>query len=179
MFLHWYSWQMSRQILRACLCGFTDGPQCFATYATHCKNPTFYKLNIKKGNAFEKVCFCHWQMLSSATCKMQSTKWNCSCKSKVLWHTCSYLQTTSSHFVPRSVSPSKFKILFEEMSKQWQSPKFCADADPKYKRQHPCNLNMKQVCWRIHERFKVICQFANKFGQPTMCQYSSSQLCIP
>ncbi len=27
-------------------------------------------------NAFEKVCFCHRQILSNATCKMQNAKWN-------------------------------------------------------------------------------------------------------
>ena len=116
-----------------------------------CKNPKFYKLNIKEGNAFEKVCFCHWQMLSSATCKMQGTKWNCSCKSKVLWHTCSYWQTTSSHFVPRSVSPSKFKILFEEMSKQWQSPKVWTPASVQLK--HEASLLMNP--WTLQSYLSV------------------------
>jgi len=111
-------------------------------------------MRLKK-SVFAIGKFCQMQL---AKCKMQNGM-QLQIESSL---TCSYLQTTSSHFVPRLVSPSKSKILFEEMSKIWQSPKLFADAVPKYKGQHPCNLNMKQICCWIHDRFKVICQFAKQ-----------------
>ena len=62
--------------------------------------------------------------------------------------TCSYLQTTSSHFVPRFVSPSKSKILSEYMSKIWQSPKCLANAVPKpasVQLEHEANLGVESI----------------------------------
>ena len=48
------------------------------------------------------------------------------------------------------------------MSKIWQSPKSLANAVPKYKSQHPCNLNMKQTCCCIHQSCELICHFAKQ-----------------
>ena len=48
------------------------------------------------------------------------------------------------------------------MSKLWQSPKSLANAVPKYKSHHPCNLNMKQTCCCIHQSFELICHFAKQ-----------------
>ena len=62
--------------------------------------------------------------------------------------TCSYLQTTSLHFVPRFVNPSKSKILFEYMSKIWQSPKCLANAVPKpasVQLIHEANLGVESI----------------------------------
>ena len=46
------------------------------------------------------------------------------------------------------------------MSTIWQSTKSLANAVPKYKSQHPCNL--KQTCCCIHQSFELICHFAKQ-----------------
>ena len=69
---------------------------------------------------------------------MQNAKWHCSFKSKF-----SDLLIFTNHILAfcAEICKSEYsKILLEYMSKIWQSPKFLANAVPKYKRQHPCNL---------------------------------------
>ena len=116
--------------------------------------------------------------LQNAKCNMQNAK----CKMKLQFQievlTCSYLQTTSLHFVPRFVSPSQSKILFEYMSGIWQPPKFLANAVPKYKSQHPCNLNMKQIRVLNPSKLSAYLSVCKQIGQPTMCQYWWRQVCI-
>ena len=92
--------------------------------------------------------------MQNAKCKMQNAK--CKMQNEIAVSnrsslTCSYLQTTSSHFVPRLVSPSKFKILFWVNVKNLAISQIFCQCCPKVQKpksvqfEHEANLGVESI----------------------------------